>query len=63
MFLELQPIIMRMTYMLLSVRMCISYEFRRFIPIPSAEVSGLFNRRKAEEWRKFYRNMFFEVAI
>jgi hypothetical protein len=32
----------------LSVRMCISYEFRRFIPIPSAEVNGLFNRKKAE---------------
>ncbi|KAG6836141.1 hypothetical protein H0H93_010974 [Arthromyces matolae] len=35
-----------------NTRMCISYEFQRYIPLVSANVNGLFHRRKAEEWRK-----------
>src|ERR1700734_3120819 len=30
--------------------MCISYEFRRYIPLATANVSGLFHRTKAEQW-------------
>jgi len=30
--------------------MCISYEFQRYIPLATANVSGLFHRTKAEEW-------------
>uniref|UniRef100_A0A8H7XLV5 Zn(2)-C6 fungal-type domain-containing protein n=1 Tax=Psilocybe cubensis TaxID=181762 RepID=A0A8H7XLV5_PSICU len=33
-----------------NTRMCISYEFQRYIPLVSANVSGLFHRDKAEEW-------------
>ncbi|KAK7048512.1 Zn(2)-C6 fungal-type domain-containing protein [Favolaschia claudopus] len=33
-----------------STRMCITYEFQRFVPLVSANVSGLFHRPKAEEW-------------
>ncbi|KNZ81288.1 Quinic acid utilization activator, partial [Termitomyces sp. J132] len=33
-----------------NTRMCISYEFQRYIPLVSANVSGLFHRSKAEEW-------------
>ncbi|KAG6831995.1 hypothetical protein H0H92_006030 [Tricholoma furcatifolium] len=35
-----------------NTRMCISYEFQRFIPLATANVNGLFHRRKAEEWRR-----------
>ncbi|KAF8582821.1 hypothetical protein K439DRAFT_1350360 [Ramaria rubella] len=35
---------------LFITRMCISYEFRRYIPHPESEVCGLFNRKKAEAW-------------
>ncbi|KAH0586087.1 hypothetical protein H2248_007358 [Termitomyces sp. 'cryptogamus'] len=35
-----------------NTRMCISYEFQRYIPLVSANVSGLFHRSKAEEWCK-----------
>ncbi|GJJ13286.1 hypothetical protein Clacol_007538 [Clathrus columnatus] len=35
---------------LFITRMCISYEFRRFIPHPETDFNGLFNRKKAEEW-------------
>lgn len=30
--------------------MSISYEFQRYIPLASANVSGAFHRKKAEEW-------------
>ncbi|KAF8073616.1 hypothetical protein FPV67DRAFT_1478620 [Lyophyllum atratum] len=33
-----------------NTRMCISYEFQRYIPLATANVSGLFHRNKAEEW-------------
>ncbi|KAH6912789.1 hypothetical protein BKA70DRAFT_1097562 [Coprinopsis sp. MPI-PUGE-AT-0042] len=33
-----------------NIRMCISYEFKRYIPLVSGDVSGLFHRKKAEEW-------------
>jgi len=33
-----------------NTRMCISYEFQRYIPLVTASVSGLFHRNKAEEW-------------
>jgi len=33
-----------------NTRMCISYEFQRYIPLVSANVNGLFHRSKAEEW-------------
>jgi len=33
-----------------NTRMCISYEFQRYIPLVTARVSGLFHRNKAEEW-------------
>ncbi|KAF8967057.1 hypothetical protein BDZ97DRAFT_1804957 [Flammula alnicola] len=33
-----------------NTRMCISYEFQRYIPLVTADVSGLFHRSKAEEW-------------
>ncbi|KAJ7095744.1 hypothetical protein B0H15DRAFT_774458 [Mycena belliarum] len=33
-----------------NTRMCITYEFRRFVPLVSANVNGLFHRHKAEEW-------------
>ncbi|KAF8526163.1 hypothetical protein JB92DRAFT_2700846 [Gautieria morchelliformis] len=35
---------------LFITRMCISYEFRRYIPHPESDVSGHFNRKKAEAW-------------
>ncbi|KAF8630832.1 hypothetical protein AX17_005191 [Amanita inopinata Kibby_2008] len=35
---------------LFNTRMFISYEFQRFIPLATANVSGLFHRNKAEEW-------------
>jgi len=35
-----------------NTRMCITYEFQRFIPLVSANVNGLFHREKAEEWLK-----------
>ena len=33
-----------------NTRMCISYEFQRYVPLISTDVSGLFHRKKAEEW-------------
>ncbi|RDB17928.1 hypothetical protein Hypma_000681 [Hypsizygus marmoreus] len=33
-----------------NTRMCITYEFRRYIPLVRADISGLFHREKAEEW-------------
>ncbi|KAJ7025394.1 hypothetical protein C8F04DRAFT_1046634 [Mycena alexandri] len=33
-----------------NTRMCITYEFQRFVPMVSTNVSGLFQRHKAEEW-------------
>ncbi|KAF8908985.1 hypothetical protein CPB84DRAFT_1843323 [Gymnopilus junonius] len=33
-----------------NTRMCISYEFQRYIPLVTADVSGLFHKKKAEEW-------------
>ncbi|PPQ66262.1 hypothetical protein CVT24_007280 [Panaeolus cyanescens] len=33
-----------------NTRMCVSYEFRRYIPLATANVHGLFHRNKAEEW-------------
>ncbi|KAF5338925.1 hypothetical protein D9611_008729 [Ephemerocybe angulata] len=33
-----------------NTRMCISYEFQRFIPLVTSNVNGLFHRNKAEEW-------------
>ncbi|KAJ7189857.1 hypothetical protein GGX14DRAFT_484326 [Mycena pura] len=33
-----------------NTRMCITYEFQRFVPLVSNNVSGLFQRQKAEEW-------------
>ncbi|KAF9568802.1 hypothetical protein CPC08DRAFT_624611 [Agrocybe pediades] len=33
-----------------NTRMCISYEFQRYIPLATANFNGLFHRRKAEEW-------------
>ncbi|KIJ54399.1 hypothetical protein M422DRAFT_222008 [Sphaerobolus stellatus SS14] len=35
---------------LFMTRMCISYEFRRYIPHPESGVNNLFNRKKAETW-------------
>ncbi|KAJ7505151.1 hypothetical protein B0H11DRAFT_1708267 [Mycena galericulata] len=40
-----------------NTRMCITYEFQRFIPLVSANVSGLFHRHKAEEWLKHQANV------
>ncbi|KAF7985587.1 hypothetical protein HWV62_3877 [Athelia sp. TMB] len=33
-----------------STRMCISYEFQRFIPLATINTGGHLHRRKAEEW-------------
>ncbi|KAF8172009.1 hypothetical protein K438DRAFT_1729122 [Mycena galopus ATCC 62051] len=33
-----------------NTRMCITYEFQRFVPLVSSDVNGLFHRGKAEEW-------------
>ncbi|KAF8189129.1 hypothetical protein K438DRAFT_1593593 [Mycena galopus ATCC 62051] len=33
-----------------NTRMCVTYEFQRFVPLVSANVNGLFHRGKAEEW-------------
>ncbi|KAI0086526.1 hypothetical protein BDY19DRAFT_348662 [Irpex rosettiformis] len=35
---------------LFNTRMCISYEFRRFIPQATANANMVFHRKKAEEW-------------
>ncbi|KAF5344976.1 hypothetical protein D9757_013784 [Collybiopsis confluens] len=35
---------------LFNTRMCISFEFRRYIPLVNSDVSGIFHRAKAEEW-------------
>jgi len=35
---------------LFNTRMCVSHEFLRHIPLASANASGLFHRKKAEEW-------------
>ena len=37
--------------MLFSARMCISHEFRRYIPQITTHGSRLFYRDKAERWR------------
>ncbi|GLB38529.1 putative GAL4-like Zn(II)2Cys6 (or C6 zinc) binuclear cluster DNA-binding domain [Lyophyllum shimeji] len=33
-----------------NTRMCISHVFQRYVPLVTANVSGLFHRKKAEEW-------------
>lgn len=33
-----------------STRMCISYEFQRYIPLATVNASGNFHRRKSKEW-------------
>ena len=33
-----------------STRMCITYEFQRYIPMVNSEMNGMFHSRKAEEW-------------
>ncbi|PFH53893.1 hypothetical protein AMATHDRAFT_186506 [Amanita thiersii Skay4041] len=33
-----------------NTRMCISYEFQRYVPLATSNVSSLFHRSKAEEW-------------
>uniref|UniRef100_A0A0W0FU75 Zn(2)-C6 fungal-type domain-containing protein n=2 Tax=Moniliophthora roreri TaxID=221103 RepID=A0A0W0FU75_MONRR len=35
---------------LFNTRMCITYEFQRYVPMVNSEVSGFFHRKKAEEW-------------
>jgi len=35
---------------LFNTRMCISYEFQKYIPLATAIVGGFFRRKKAEEW-------------
>ncbi|KAG0701405.1 hypothetical protein DFH29DRAFT_927092 [Suillus ampliporus] len=35
---------------LFNVRMTVSHEFQRFIPLATANANGLFHRTKAEEW-------------
>ncbi|KAG7088294.1 hypothetical protein E1B28_012305 [Marasmius oreades] len=35
---------------LFNTRMCITYEFQRYVPLATSHVSGLFHRKKAEEW-------------
>ncbi|KAM6494149.1 hypothetical protein JOM56_010510 [Amanita muscaria] len=35
---------------LFNTRMCISYEFQRWIPLVTANVNNMFHRNKAEEW-------------
>ncbi|KAF9267309.1 hypothetical protein L218DRAFT_855595 [Marasmius fiardii PR-910] len=35
---------------LFNTRMCITYEFQRYVPLPTSEVNSLFHRKKAEEW-------------
>ncbi|KAJ7677492.1 hypothetical protein B0H17DRAFT_944826 [Mycena rosella] len=40
-----------------NTRMCITYEFQRFVPLVSANVNGLFHRHKAEEWLSHQANV------
>nr|BCA90180.1 hypothetical protein PC_1229 [Pleurotus citrinopileatus] len=35
---------------LFNTRMCVSYEFSRYIPLVTSGVTAMFNRNKAEEW-------------
>ncbi|KAH7928462.1 hypothetical protein BV22DRAFT_1030769 [Leucogyrophana mollusca] len=42
---------------LFNVRMCISHEFQRYIPLATADANGLFNRKKAEEWLSHQANV------
>ncbi|KDQ62535.1 hypothetical protein JAAARDRAFT_189840 [Jaapia argillacea MUCL 33604] len=35
---------------LFNIRMCISHEFKRYMPGAAADFNGVFHRRKAEEW-------------
>ncbi|KZP33462.1 hypothetical protein FIBSPDRAFT_773133 [Athelia psychrophila] len=35
---------------LFNTRMCISYEFQRYLPLAAINTGGHFHRRKAEEW-------------
>ncbi|EGN98357.1 hypothetical protein SERLA73DRAFT_123675 [Serpula lacrymans var. lacrymans S7.3] len=42
---------------LFNVRMCISYEFQRYIPLATANANGLFHRTKAEEWLSHQANV------
>ncbi|KAF7298870.1 Zn(2)-C6 fungal-type domain-containing protein [Mycena indigotica] len=39
-----------------NTRMCITYEFQRFVPLVSNNASQLFDRQKAEEWCEFFGN-------
>ncbi|KAH7911716.1 hypothetical protein BJ138DRAFT_1006003 [Hygrophoropsis aurantiaca] len=42
---------------LFNVRMCISHEFQRYIPLATADANGLFHRKKAEEWLSHQANV------
>ncbi|KAF9241190.1 hypothetical protein BU15DRAFT_87399 [Melanogaster broomeanus] len=42
---------------LFNVRLTISHEFQRYIPLATADANGLFHRKKAEEWLTHQANV------
>lgn len=48
---------------LFNVRMTVSHEFKRFIPVATADANGLFYRVKAEEWLSHQANVAQRVVL
>ncbi|KAG1751227.1 hypothetical protein EDB19DRAFT_1628599 [Suillus lakei] len=48
---------------LFNVRMTVSHEFKRFIPIAAADANGLFHRTKPEEWLSHQANVAQRVVL
>lgn len=48
---------------LFNVRMTVSHEFKRFIPVATADANGLFHRTKAEEWLSHQANVAHRVVL
>lgn len=48
---------------LFNVRMTVSQDFKRFIPVATADANGLFHRTKAEEWLSHQANVAQRVVL
>ncbi|KAG1822857.1 uncharacterized protein BJ212DRAFT_1264145 [Suillus subaureus] len=48
---------------LFNVRMTVSHDFKRFIPVATANANGLFHRSKAEEWLSHQANVAQRVVL
>ncbi|KAG1745927.1 uncharacterized protein EDB91DRAFT_1049694 [Suillus paluster] len=48
---------------LFNVRMTVSHEFKRFVPLATVNANGLFHRTKAEEWLSHQANVAQRVVL